>query len=71
MTLRELIDISEVPLVISEEDHTYQFMILHELNIYSSDDFKDLLTKDMLDRKIRVMKAKDSVIYVCLEEVAR
>lgn len=71
MTLKELIDISEVPLVISEGDYRYPFITLQELDCYSSDEFSDVLSEDMLNRKIKTIKAKDSLIYVCLWEVER
>ena len=71
MTLKELIDISESTLVISEGGYSYPFIVLRELDSYSSEDFKDVLTADMMSRKIDVIKVESNWICVNLEEVER
>ena len=69
MTLKDLIDVSEVPLIIYEGRSYFSLLTLNGVNRYSSDDFKDVLTPKMLDRRVIAIKAENGCISVNLEVV--
>ena len=69
ITLRELLDIVEVPVVISEEDFGGFLMVLNQLDFYSSEDFKYILAPEFLDREVYRLKTQDNNILVALKEV--
>lgn len=71
MTLKDLIDVSEVSLIISERGYSNPFLTLRELDCYSSEEFEDVLTPEMLSRKIDTIRAENGYIFVNLEEVER
>ena len=71
MTLKDLIDVSEPNLIISEGGYDNPFITLHDLDCYSSEEFKDVLSPEMLNRKVDSIKVANYAIKVNLEEVER
>lgn len=67
MTLKDLIDVSEVPLLISEDGFYAPFLCILSLDRNSSEEFKDVFTTELLSRKISMIKIKDHYIAVNLE----
>ena len=71
MTLKELIDISENDLIISEGGYDYPFITLKGLDCNLSEEFKDVLSPEMLNRKVEAIKPVEFGIKVWLEVLAR
>ena len=71
MILRELMDISENDLILSEGGYDYPFMVLKGLDCCLSGDFEDVLSPEMLNRKVEAIKPVEFGIKVWLEVLAR
>lgn len=65
MTLKDLIDVSEVPLLIGEDG--FPFLSILSLDCNSSEEFKDVFTTELLSRKISLINIRDHYIAVNLE----
>lgn len=67
MTLKDLMDTSETNLVISEGGYGFPFLIIYSLDCNSSEEFRDVLTPEMLSRNVASIKGGHETIYVALE----
>lgn len=72
MRLKELIDVSEGDLVICENGYDYPFLTIRQLEDNNSDDFKDVFSKEFLNREVDSFRIEGSLcgfIKVNLREV--
>lgn len=67
MKLSDLIDVSEVPLVVSEGGYDKPFFTIHVNNYYSSE-FQEVLTTYTLSRKVNNINICGGLLLVDLEE---
>lgn len=67
MTLRDLIDVSETPLLISEDGYSFPFLNVRELDCNTANEFSDEFSEDFLNRKVDSLKVEHDIICVNLE----